>query len=113
MTVHSDLVSVPLGLTSSWFLQMLSSGQRLGDLDRLPISCVKDKGILTILCAVAHRAMSWRWGRKSQYSLYDEKIASFEDDGGLYDQKDAPGAIKPASCRHCGRQQRAVSPHEA
>ena len=33
-------------------------------------------------------------GRKSQYSLYDEKIASFEDDGGLYDQKDAAGFIK-------------------
>lgn len=33
-------------------------------------------------------------GRKSPYSLYDEKIASFEDDGGLYDQKDAAGFIK-------------------
>jgi len=33
-------------------------------------------------------------GRKSPYSLYDEKIASFEDDGGLYDQKDAEGFIK-------------------
>ena len=33
-------------------------------------------------------------GRKSPYSLYDEKIASFEDDGGLYDQKDAAGFIE-------------------
>ena len=33
-------------------------------------------------------------GRKSPFSLYDEKIASFEDDGGLYDQKDAEGFIK-------------------
>ena len=33
-------------------------------------------------------------GRKSPFSLYDEKIASFEDDGGLYDQKDAAGFIK-------------------
>ena len=33
-------------------------------------------------------------GRKSPNSLYDEKIASFEDDQGLYDQKDAAGFIK-------------------
>ncbi|CAK0731909.1 hypothetical protein CVIRNUC_000059 [Coccomyxa viridis] len=38
-------------------------------------------------------------GRKSQYSLYDEKIASFEDDGGLYDQKDAAGFIKLQALR--------------
>jgi argininosuccinate synthase len=28
-------------------------------------------------------------GRKSPYSLYDKMIASFEDDGGLYNQADA------------------------
>jgi argininosuccinate synthase len=33
-------------------------------------------------------------GRKSQYSLYSSKIASFEDDEGAYDQKDAAGFIK-------------------
>lgn len=33
-------------------------------------------------------------GRKSPHSLYNEKIASFEDDEGLYDQKDAAGFIK-------------------
>ena len=33
-------------------------------------------------------------GRKSPNSLYNEKIASFEDDEGLYDQKDAAGFIK-------------------
>ena len=33
-------------------------------------------------------------GRKSPYSLYDNKISSFEDDGGAYDQKDAAGFIK-------------------
>lgn len=33
-------------------------------------------------------------GRKSPYSLYDDKISSFEDDGGAYDQKDAAGFIK-------------------
>lgn len=38
-------------------------------------------------------------GRKSPYSLYDEKIASFEDDGGLYDQKDAAGFIKLQALR--------------
>ncbi|CAL5224095.1 g6722 [Coccomyxa viridis] len=38
-------------------------------------------------------------GRKSEYSLYDEKIASFEDDGGLYDQKDAAGFIKLQALR--------------
>jgi hypothetical protein len=44
-------------------------------------------------------------GRKSPYSLYDEKIASFEDDGGLYDQKDAEGFIKlqarQGACARC------------
>jgi len=33
-------------------------------------------------------------GRKSADSLFDEKIATFEDDGGTYDQKDAEGFIK-------------------
>ncbi|ARU57516.1 argininosuccinate synthase [Oleiphilus messinensis] len=33
-------------------------------------------------------------GRKSDDSLFDEKIATFEDDAGAYDQKDAEGFIK-------------------
>ena len=33
-------------------------------------------------------------GRKSAQSLYNANIASFEDDGGAYDQKDAAGFIK-------------------
>ncbi len=33
-------------------------------------------------------------GRKSEDSLFDEKIATFEDDNGAYDQKDAEGFIK-------------------
>lgn len=38
-------------------------------------------------------------GRKSPYSLYDDKISSFEDDGGAYDQKDAAGFIKLQALR--------------
>ncbi|PRW58065.1 Argininosuccinate synthase isoform A [Chlorella sorokiniana] len=38
-------------------------------------------------------------GRKSQYSLYDSKISSFEDDEGAYDQKDAAGFIKLQALR--------------
>ncbi|MGB1479054.1 MAG: argininosuccinate synthase, partial [Marinobacter salsuginis] len=33
-------------------------------------------------------------GRKSEDSLFDEKIATFEEDQGAYDQKDAEGFIK-------------------
>ncbi|SFV76117.1 Argininosuccinate synthase [hydrothermal vent metagenome] len=33
-------------------------------------------------------------GRKSEDSLFSEKIATFEDDEGAYDQKDAAGFIK-------------------
>ncbi len=33
-------------------------------------------------------------GRKSDNSLFSEKIATFEDDGGAYDQTDAAGFIK-------------------
>ncbi len=33
-------------------------------------------------------------GRKSDDSLFDESIATFEDDDGAYDQKDAEGFIK-------------------
>ena len=33
-------------------------------------------------------------GRKSDNSLFDENIATFDDDGGAYDQKDAEGFIK-------------------
>ena len=38
-------------------------------------------------------------GCKSPYSLYDERIASFEDDEGLHDQKDAAGFIKLQALR--------------
>ena len=41
-------------------------------------------------------------GRKSPHSLYNEKIASFEDDEGLYDQKDAAGFIKLQVSLHGG-----------
>ena len=33
-------------------------------------------------------------GRQSEDSLFDEAIATFEDDAGAYDQKDAAGFIK-------------------
>jgi argininosuccinate synthase len=33
-------------------------------------------------------------GRKSPYSLYSEKVVTFEDDAGAYDQRDAEGFIK-------------------
>jgi argininosuccinate synthase len=33
-------------------------------------------------------------GRKSDETLFDDKIATFEDDAGAYDQKDAAGFIK-------------------
>ena len=33
-------------------------------------------------------------GRKSPHSLFDEKIATFEEDHGTYDQADAEGFIK-------------------
>ena len=33
-------------------------------------------------------------GRQSDQSLFDESIATFEDDAGAYDQKDAEGFIK-------------------
>lgn len=38
-------------------------------------------------------------GRKSQYSLYDKVVASFEDDKGLYNQADAGGFIKLQALR--------------
>ena len=33
-------------------------------------------------------------GRRSNLSLFDEKLSTFEDDEGLYDQEDASGFIK-------------------
>ena len=33
-------------------------------------------------------------GRKSPDSLFDARVATFEDDGGAYNQKDAEGFIK-------------------
>ncbi|MFT7184822.1 MAG: argininosuccinate synthase [Pseudohongiellaceae bacterium] len=38
-------------------------------------------------------------GRKSDDTLFDESIATFEDDGGSYNQKDAEGFIKLNSLR--------------
>ena len=33
-------------------------------------------------------------GRKSPHSLYSEKVVTFEDEQGAYDQRDAAGFIK-------------------
>ena len=33
-------------------------------------------------------------GRRSEHSLFDASVATFEDDAGAYDQKDAGGFIK-------------------
>ena len=38
-------------------------------------------------------------GRKSPFSLYNQDLSSFEDDGGLYNQKDAEGFIKLQALR--------------
>jgi len=38
-------------------------------------------------------------GRKSEYSLFDESIATFEDDDGAYNQQDAEGFIRLNSLR--------------
>ena len=38
-------------------------------------------------------------GRRSPHSLYKERIATFEDDGGAYDQHDAEGFIKLQALR--------------
>jgi len=38
-------------------------------------------------------------GRRSPYSLYKERIVTFEDDAGAYDQKDAEGFIKLQALR--------------
>ena len=38
-------------------------------------------------------------GRESDDSLFDESIATFEDDAGAYDQKDAEGFIKLSALR--------------
>jgi argininosuccinate synthase len=48
-------------------------------------------------------------GRKSPYSLYSEKVVTFEDDAGAYDQRDAEGFIKlnALRLRLLGRRDRA------
>jgi argininosuccinate synthase len=38
-------------------------------------------------------------GRKSEFSLYNQKLSSFEDDEGLYNQADAAGFIKLQALR--------------
>jgi len=38
-------------------------------------------------------------GRRSSYSLYKERVVTFEDDAGAYDQKDAEGFIKLQALR--------------
>ncbi len=38
-------------------------------------------------------------GRQSADSLFDESIATFEEDAGAYDQKDAEGFIKLSALR--------------
>ncbi len=44
-------------------------------------------------------------GRKSPYSLYDKLVASFEDDGGLYNQADAGRSPPLSRCTGSAQQQ--------
>ena len=41
-----------------------------------------------------YKGSAWVVGRKSPNSLYSEKVVTFEDDAGAYDQRDAEGFIK-------------------
>ncbi|WP_157216657.1 argininosuccinate synthase [Flavisphingomonas formosensis] len=41
-----------------------------------------------------YKGTPWVVGRKSPDSLYSEKVVTFEDDAGAYDQRDAEGFIK-------------------
>lgn len=41
-----------------------------------------------------YKGNAWVVGRKSPDSLYSEKVVTFEDDAGAYDQRDAEGFIK-------------------
>jgi len=41
-----------------------------------------------------YKGSAWVVGRKSPDSLYSEKVVTFEDDAGAYDQRDAEGFIK-------------------
>ncbi len=41
-----------------------------------------------------YKGVAYVIGRKSPHSLYSEKVVTFEDDGGAYDQRDAAGFIK-------------------
>jgi argininosuccinate synthase len=41
-----------------------------------------------------YKGTAWVVGRKSPNSLYSEKVVTFEDDAGAYDQRDAEGFIK-------------------
>jgi argininosuccinate synthase len=38
-------------------------------------------------------------GRKADNTLYDDRLSTFEEDGGAYDQKDAAGFIKLQALR--------------
>ena len=50
-------------------------------------------------------------GRKSDDSLFDDRIATFEEDAGAYDQKDAEGFIKLNALRLRIAANRGRSPH--
>jgi argininosuccinate synthase len=41
-----------------------------------------------------YKGSAWVVGRKSPHSLYSERVVTFEDDQGAYDQRDAEGFIK-------------------
>ena len=65
-----------------------------------PLESSKDGNALTVLvghgaiihaCSIGNACLI---GRSSPYSLYSEKIVTFEDDHGAYDQKDAAGFIR-------------------
>ena len=46
-----------------------------------------------------YKGSAWIVGRKSPNSLYSDKIVTFEDDAGAYDQRDAEGFIKLQALR--------------
>jgi argininosuccinate synthase len=41
-----------------------------------------------------YKGSAWVVGRRSPHSLYSEKVVTFEDDHGAYDQRDAEGFIR-------------------
>ena len=98
----NEVVEINLLLPARWALDLMElsreRGQSVGQILRSMIDQTQDTVTGDVRLKLYKGNVTVN-GRKSPNSLYKERIATFEDDAGAYDQHDAEGFIKLQALR--------------